>query len=349
MKHETKYGTISFELVNEETIEVKSDIPFLPFGELFAIEDSKKAHKQFEELVKKAEEIIAKMEAKAKAAKTKKTSLQEIIKTLLNVGAKKILLYGPTGTGKTFSLCQICEHLKDEGKIDDYLLFVCSTGMEDLDLLGKFLPAESGKTLQFQESVFVEYIKKAQDQKIALIIDEFNRTSPRTLNILIPLLDEKSGKVRLNNFINSEIIEVPAENIFFFFTANFGGVYAGTHQVDAALLNRIDHALFVDYQKEVEEAILDEIENEDVRKAISLLREALRDMYKENTIHPFSTRDLKNMVQLVKDLTEVNEDVIYKRVLPILYKLVKNDALGYPDEETLSDIKEVIKKICDEL
>ena len=218
--------------------------------------------------------------------------------------------------------------------------------MEDIDFLGKFIP-DSKKNLKFHESQFVQYIKKAEHSKIAIILDEFNRVHPKALNILISILDEKDGMVRLNNFINNEIIEVPAENLLFFFTANFGGSYTGTHAIDSAIMNRVEISMFVDYQDDVEENIIKFLP-EDKFKVVWELRGFLRNMYKENNIEPFSTRDLKNMARLISYVSNVkNVEEVFNAISPIIYKLTKYDILGYPDDETINQIKDFLDKLIE--
>jgi len=341
MKYETKYGTLEILLKENDLFEVKCDVPFMEYSKNYSSLAS--AKKEYSELKEELDALIEKMEAKKEKTISEELPIYKTVRNALSLsGAKRILLYGPTGTGKTRTLYELAKQMKNKGEINDFLLFVCSTGMEDLDFLGKFVP-KSGGELVFEESIFTKYVKRAKTEKILIILDEFNRAKAKALNILIPLLDAKDGVVRLNNFINGEIIEVPEENIMFFLTANFGGGYAGTNIIDAALLNRIDVALFVDYQAELEEKLVEDLSNEKAQFLKELVK-FLRKMYQSGLIEPFSTRDLITAKQIIDKVNIEDKKKVYQHLLPILYKLVKYDQLGYPDEEVLTDIEKFIKE-----
>jgi len=282
-----------------------------------------------EELSEKEKKLLRERELRAKSSTKLAKELYDAIRTH-NV----ILLYGPTGTGKTETTLAVAERLKEEGKIDDYLLFTMASGMDDLDLLGKFIP-QSDRSLKFIPSPFLIATEMAKEGlKILIVLDEFNRATPKTLNILLPLFDKKGDKYRLNNFITGEIIEIPAQNIKFILTANFGGSYSGTYQVDPALLNRMEYVLFVDYQSDVEEKIIASSPNPEKAKEVV---EFFRELAKAGEIKPFTTRDVKFVASL--------PEITYEKMLPVIYKLVNTDNLGYPDEDTLKTIKEFFEKL----
>jgi len=283
-----------------------------------------------EELLKREEELTKKEEKEKK----RKTALaNELMKAIEKYNT--ILLYGPTGTGKTETSLAVAEAMKEEGKFDEVLLFTMSSGMDDIDLLGKFIPQED-RSLKFIPSAFLRAIESASlGLKVAIILDEFNRASPKTLNILLPLFDRKDGKYRLNNYLTGEIIEIPVENIKFILTANFGGSYAGTYAIDPALLNRMEYVRFVDYQADVEENIISE--NAKDPDKVKEVIEFFRELAKNGEIYPFTTRDTKFVASL--------DEITFETLSPVIYKLVKQDNLGYPDEDTLNVIKEFLEKL----
>jgi len=340
----TNYGILKME-INENEIKVFSDIPFMKFEKEFPLSEIKNATEFFKSKKSEIEKIIQEMEEKKKKKLVHDSGLfNKVYNLIVKKNARKILLYGPTGTGKTFSVLSVCKKLKEERKINDYLLFHMSSGMEDIDLLGKFIPQEN-KTLKFEESELVKFIKKATKEKVVIILDEFNRAHSKALNILIPLLDEKDNFVYLNNYINNEIIKVPSHNLIFMLTANFGGNYIGTYKVDSAILNRIEYSIFVDYQDKLEQELISYLPK-DKQKIVLEIRNFLRELYKEGSIEPFSTRDLKIMAKEISYI-DLNFESIWNAIEPIVYKLIKVDMFGYPDEELIEQIKEFIKKLIE--
>ena len=340
MKHETKFGTISI-VPKENGFKVVSDIPFKKINKFFPKEKYDDAVSFFNSLKKEVDDVINEIEKTRKTITTSKSYIFNKLLKMINSDFRKILLYGPTGTGKTFTAIEVLKKLKSENKISDFIIFTFSSGMEDIDLLGKFIPDEK-KTLKFSESELLKFMKENRDKKIAVVFDEFNRANSKTLNILIPLLDGRNGQVVVNNYVNNETITLPENNVVFIFTANFGAGYSGTFQLDDAILNRVELAIFCDYQETIEDMILEELpkEKRDIAKKI---REFFREAYKQGLCNPFTTRDLKVLVKLLfrADMT-VNS--IYSELLPILHKIVKIDPQGYPDTEFLEDFKNFLKK-----
>ena len=352
MKFDTEYGSISLNITEDDKIIVTSDVPFYKFEEIYNIEEIKDAKESYQNYVKTLSEIINEMKKKKNVAVSKmSTAFQKVQKLIDTLGGRRILLYGPTGTGKTHLLLSVCEELKNKGTIDDYLLFTMQSGMEDIDLLGKFIPQPDG-SLTFIKSELLQYLERAVNEKIVIILDEFNRAHSKTLNILIPLLDEKDGKVRVNNYITGKILEIPFDNLWFLLTANFGGNYIGTFDVDDAILNRIDYVQFIDYQPDVEKTLYEHLSPLKI-KFVEELTDFLRNAYKNGLINPFSTRDLKLIINIIDklddtDLKDIN--LIMNSIEPITYKLIKHDMFGYPDRSTLDEdikgaIKEIIKKL----
>jgi len=344
MEYETKYGSIK--LVPEESgFTLISTIPFKKVEQKFGTDNYNEAVKRFNKLKKDVAKIIEEMEATKKAITTDKSELYTKLKSCLKLGFKKLLLYGPTGTGKTYTAIQLLKQMKESGEIDDFITITFSSGMEDIDILGKFVP-DSGRVIKFQPSELYEFLKANKDKKIAIIFDEFNRASSKTLNILIPMLDGRNGEVVINNFIKGETLTLPEDNVIFLFTANFGASYSGTFQLDEAILNRIQLSIFSDYQKDVEQLILEDLP-EDKRKVLQDIINYLRDAYKQGLIHPFTTRDVKSAVILMQNV-DLKASSIFDALKPLLDKLAKVDPQGYPDEEFLNEfhkfLEEILKK-----
>ena len=340
MKYETKYGIVELKAL-DDGFEVVSTVPFKKCAEKFSGNEYNKAVKEFKAVKAEVEKVIKEMETVRKSVVSSKSAIHKQLNNILKKEFKRVLLYGPTGTGKTYTIIEMLKEWKEQKKLDDYLVVTFSSGMEDIDILGKFLP-DAGKVVRFQPSELYEFMKSNKDKKVAVVFDEFNRANSRTLNILIPMLDGRNGEVVINNFIKGETVAIPEENVTFLFTANFGASYSGTFSLDEAILNRIDLCVFCDYQKEVEEAIMDELP-EDKKKLLEEIRDFFRDAFKQGMIHPFTTRDLKNSVVLMQSVS-MDANSVFEGLKPVLDKLVKVDPQGYPDEEFCNEFKQFLQK-----
>ena len=128
------------------------------------------------------------------------------------------------------------------------------------------------------------------------------------------------------------------------FTANFGGGYSGTFTLDEAILNRMEIAIFCDYQTELEDEIINSmIKDSKIRTLAKKIRDFFRDAYKQGLIHPFSTRDVKVMAKLLNAAGSTDPAAVLEALLPLIYKIVKVDPLGYPDNEFIEEFKKFLE------
>jgi len=161
---------------------VKSTVPFKRAEKSF--KSVEKAKEFYQQLVAEIKEIVEEMEKERAKTLAKNSSLFSRVLKLAKQ-YRIILLYGPTGTGKTFTCREVCKQLIDDGVIDDFYQITMTSGMEDIDLLGKFIPDVHGN-LRFLESEFLQFIRRAEKERIAIF-----HYSHRYLKFTTILLTEK--------------------------------------------------------------------------------------------------------------------------------------------------------------
>ena len=278
-----------------------------------------------------------------------------------------VLLYGPTGSGKTYGV--IFEHLgklvKQEER-DGIVLIPCSDGMEDYDLLSKPMPVgprDKVRILLELEKEFPdldqsalsrilgdwsrvegplrEVFRRAQKgERLGVVFDELNRASRSARNLILKAMDPVMGHYELHDFTSGEILKVPLERIQFCATCNLGASYSQTHDLDESLLDRFQSVLFVDYNSVLEERILEEegLPPSSVARLMSVAT-ALRDAYRMGHLNaPLSTRHLKNWGRAIAGGGDPQATA---RMLWV-DRLIAHDRHGYPDEEQVAGILEIL-------
>ena len=288
------------------------------------------------------------------------------IRTIFEKGFS-VLLYGPTGSGKTFSI--VIEHLsalRKEGKVDQIVMIPCSDGMEDYDLLSKPVPIGPQEKMRTMMTLSREYpdiplpviaqtlgdwtrvegpLKRVfrlahEGQKIAVVFDELNRASRAARNLILKAIDPVLEHYELHDFITGDIIAVPLDRIQFCATSNIGASYSQTHDLDESLLDRFQSIIFVDYNTDLEREIFRKQGlPQGIAERIMRVAETLREAYKQGHLSaPLSTRHLKNWGQAI---LEGADPVASARGL-WLNRLISHDQHGYPDEEQLQAIEQVL-------
>jgi MoxR-like ATPase len=160
---------------------------------------------------------------------------------------ENVLLAGYTGTGKTLCMQQAAllrqvNLVVVEGK----------EGMVDLDFLGAFLPRPDGTRL-WVDGPLLRALRLAETEPVILFLDEINRFPRHQLNLLIGLMNRKSGQVcRLMGMeiassgeyyvlevpLTSEVVACPSAHLGFVVAGNFGRTYA-VYDLDPALRRRL--------------------------------------------------------------------------------------------------------------
>jgi len=157
------------------------------------------------------------------------------------------LITGPSGVGKT----TVIEHLAR--KIGMNYEYVDMSTMTDpvSGLLGQLTLLDGASN--FSLAPFASFCKK---ENTVVLCDEINRIDPNASNILFPILDDRRTVTIPIAYKATDKKFKVGKGTVFFGTANIGGKYSGTSNIDEALRERM-YIIEFDYpKKEVELAIV---------------------------------------------------------------------------------------------
>jgi nitric oxide reductase NorQ protein len=142
-----------------------------------------------------------------------------------------VLIFGDTGAGKTEMIKYVGDFLSlpvsffDMGAMTDPILGLIGTHViktEDGKAISKFFPSRFSEVIQRPGIV---------------VLDEINRNTPMSNNLLFPCLDFRRTLSMEYSFDSMEPINIHPDCIFVA-TANVGNSYSGTSKIDRALLDR---------------------------------------------------------------------------------------------------------------
>lgn len=146
------------------------------------------------------------------------------------IRGKNIMMVGPAGCGKT----QAAKSLPEATERPFFYFNLGATQDPRATLIGN-THFKDGETI-FDKSPFVKAIETKDS---IILLDELSRAHPEAWNILMTVLDEGQRYLRLDESIDSPIIEV-AEGVSFIATANIGTEYTSTRVLDRALMDRFE-------------------------------------------------------------------------------------------------------------
>ena len=200
--------------------------------------------------------------------------------------SKNVLLEGPTGSGKTSLVRKYCAKNKKP-----YKRISLNGGITVEDLVGHYV-------LKQGESPWIDGIlTRAVREGWVLAVDEINASSPEVLFVLNSLLDDE--RILILSAKDGEIIK-PHPDFRLIATMNPSEQgYAGTNEMNEALMDRFHTIMVIDYNKKVEEKILKQmgIDSEKV-SVIMEFTNKIREAYAKSEIFtPWSTRSIINFAE----------------------------------------------------
>jgi len=197
-----------------------------------------------------------------------------------------VLLVGPTGAGKTALARYWCALNKKP-----YHRVSLNGGCTAEDLIGHYI-------LKDHQTVWCDgVLTQACRKGWIVVLDEINATPPEILFILNSLLDDE--RILILAPKDGEIV-VPKEEFRFIATCNPSEQgYAGTNEMNEALMDRFETILYIDYSESVEQKIMNDMElSKDMQKNFQAFVRRMRDGYERSELTtPFSTRSLMNLVK----------------------------------------------------
>lgn len=244
-----------------------------------------------------------------------------------------VLLIGETGTGKT---TVIREMAKEQRKTLIRISVNGSMGVEEI--LGKWL-VDKGTT-KWQDGVLTDAIRKGH----WVVMDEINAALPEILFVLHSLLDD-DRRISLPEKDNE--IVYPHEEFRFFASMNPPEEYAGTKDMNKALMSRFTAVIHMEVLSEINEAKLLEQKGAPADLAVKLVKigRVLRDFKKKDQIFYFcSTRDLVQCVGLVAvglDLADAFVGAVVNKMSPKEYAVVRKEISPIVGEEVVLPVKTV--------
>lgn len=138
------------------------------------------------------------------------------------------MIIGPTGSGKTSCVKEVCERMGIELHIFDM-----GSMIDPISSLLGVHRLEAGKSV-FDYAKFTEVIQRP----CVILLDELNRASLSCNNVLFPCLDDRRKlSIEIACGKGAREIKVHPE-VTFIATANIGSEYSGTNTMDRALVNR---------------------------------------------------------------------------------------------------------------
>ena len=224
-----------------------------------------------------------------------------------------VLLAGPRGVGKSYKVTKYADdHHAKVVQLNGH------SGIEAIDILGYNIRASDGSFV-WLDGPLTEAFRIAQTEPVILIIDEFLRIKGKELNIFISSLTPNAS----NQFVlntsrvidikdgigRTEVLKVPAENLWVVATTNVGSDY-DTDDIDLALADR-----FVTFDLHMQEDVVHSIlasvnadnhnyDESHITKLVNFFKSIEALVKAQELPHGINTRHLTKVLKLAKDPKE---------------------------------------------
>ncbi len=245
----------------------------------------------------------------------------------------RVLMFGPTGTGKTYTFLETAQKLISEWKLDTSLVVTISEWFDDMDFLAYLAPDKTG-TITYKEKAVVSLLRDASKwMKVAICFDELNRWNKSFHNLILKLLDSVNGSYyEIYNHFNDEVIQIPIENVMFFATMNLGGKYVWTNALDEALFDRFNIVQYQTYNEAVEKELYKEF-GEHAAKAEAIVTHSRKMNLSGEIRAPISTRWIKAWAEKYINSPKTPQEFVETFGLCLLNRLCSVDDFGNPNKD----------------
>lgn len=258
-----------------------------------------------------------------------------------------VLLWWPTGTGKTFRFHDKVNQMIKDGEIDYAEKITVTDGFEDTDFLAYISPkAEWGISI-IERSIVTMLREASNGKRVAICIDELNRWSRSLMNLVLTFIDSIDwDNYVLNNFVADERIVIPRANLLVYATINLGWRYSGINSMDEALKDRFSFNFYVGYNLENEKELLNWYFGNVADKVETAIKE-IRELYTEWTIgSSISTRGLKSWGEVYSRMPVKTPKTLFKSFMDtLMFKLTSPDDYWVYSSLEEASILQVLKPL----